>query len=620
MNHEPFIFAVDGGATETRGALYTQEGHLLAESVAGPGNPVEYGISVVGETLRTLGQRLGIRSCPFFAGGLAGAGSLSLQRALAEQVASFFDIERLLVLDDLSPLLLANMGTGGGVLTLAGPGSCVLALNSRQEMVRIGGRGRIMGDQGSAYRIAEEALRAAALAMDGIGPETCLATCLMAAVGVNTFSELVRWLAEADKRAIARLSHEVNQAAEAGDCVAMSILRQQADGLARQTHAAMMKAQCGHSGNLLYAGGLLENAACYRTCFQEALAALQVAEPVSLAPLRSHRAVFDVAHRVATGTLAMPIVSDSLFFREDLVFPSHVDLLPQTEQALPDSPALDTLSALEIVDAMNRQDDLLASVVQACRIPIAEVMEQATRSLHGKGRLIYLGAGTSGRLGVLDASECPPTFGVDPGRVVGLIAGGDRALRSSIEGAEDDDAAAEKDLNALSPPLSATDLVVGIAASGRTPYVLAGLRHARRQGASTALMACNRIQGAPADYVIALNTGPEVLPGSTRLKAGTATKMVLNMISTGALTRAGFVHEGRMVAMRPVNQKLRERAIRIVQELVRCSCEDAERWLDEAHGEIRVAVLMAKESLSREAAVCRLDHAGGRLRDAFSGE
>jgi N-acetylmuramic acid 6-phosphate etherase len=282
------------------------------------------------------------------------------------------------------------------------------------------------------------------------------------------------------------------------------------------------------------------------------------------------------------------------------------------------TPALDLLDARAIVRVMNEQNATIHALVESQADNIAAVIEAVADALKRGGRLIYVGAGTSGRLGVLDASECPPTFGVPPDRVLALIAGGERALRSSVEGAEDDTRQAEADLRGIDPPVSALDVVVGIAASGSTPYVHAALDAAHAAGARTALVCCNPTLTIQADHVIALDTGPEVLPGSTRLKAGTATKLALNTISTGAMARAGFVFDGLMVGVRPINAKLRRRAIRIVAALTGLAEDRAQSALDAAEGRIPVAVLMVRRAVSADEAQARLNRTGGNLREALS--
>ncbi|MBN2309725.1 MAG: N-acetylmuramic acid 6-phosphate etherase [Candidatus Hydrogenedentes bacterium] len=292
--------------------------------------------------------------------------------------------------------------------------------------------------------------------------------------------------------------------------------------------------------------------------------------------------------------------------------------VPPTER--PDDAAvpLDRLDAPGIARRMNREDARVAEAVGAEIEHIARAMELAADAIASGGRLIYLGAGTSGRLGVLDASECPPTFGVDPAVVMGIIAGGERALRCSIEGAEDDAAQARADLAGQAPGLGENDVVVGITASGTTPYVLAGLRAAQEQGAACVLICCNPAQrAAAADVTIAVDTGAEVLTGSTRLKAGTATKLVLNTLSTGAMALAGYVYEGRMVGMRPVNAKLEKRAVRIVAELAGVPADEAERLLKAARGRIATAVVMGRTGIACSEAERRLERAHGRLRRAL---
>ena len=254
-----------------------------------------------------------------------------------------------------------------------------------------------------------------------------------------------------------------------------------------------------------------------------------------------------------------------------------------TETRNPDTMHLDEMSPLQIVTAMNREDRKVPLAIEAVLPQIAAVEAVETAFRNG-GRLFYLGAGTSGRLGVLDASECPPTFGVDHGMVVGLIAGGDRALRFPIEGAEDSRELGRQDL--ADHNLQSVDVVTGIAASGRTPYVLGALEYTRSLGCHTAAVACNRDSavGRAADIAIEAVVGPEVLTGSTRLKAGTAQKMILNMITTGAMARIGKVYQNLMVDVVQSNKKLQTRAENIVMEATGVSWPEARAVIDAAGG------------------------------------
>lgn len=255
-----------------------------------------------------------------------------------------------------------------------------------------------------------------------------------------------------------------------------------------------------------------------------------------------------------------------------------------TETRNPDTMHLDEMSPLQIVTAMNREDRKVPLAIEAVLPLIAAAVEAVETAFRNGGRLFYLGAGTSGRLGVLDASECPPTFGVDHGMVVGLIAGGDRALRFPIEGAEDSRELGRQDL--ADHNLQSVDVVIGIAASGRTPYVLGALEYARSPGCRTAAVACNRDStvGRAADIAIEAVVGPEVLTGSTRLKAGTAQKMILNMITTGAMVRIGKAYQNLMVDVVQSNEKLQTRAENIVMEATGVSWPEARAVIDAAGG------------------------------------
>lgn len=290
-----------------------------------------------------------------------------------------------------------------------------------------------------------------------------------------------------------------------------------------------------------------------------------------------------------------------------------------TEQRNERSADLDRMSALQIVELMNSEDERVAKAVREVLPQVAQAIELASASLRADGRIIYLGAGTSGRLGLLDAAECPPTFGVSADKVVGLIAGGSTAVLKAVEGAEDDTAQCEKDLRQIG--LSPTDTVIGLAASGRTPYVVQGLRFAKSLGCATVAVACtkNSAIGTEADVAIEPVTGPEVLTGSTRLKAGTAQKMILNMISTGSMVAMGKAYQNLMVDVQPTNEKLRVRARRIVIEATGCEAEVAERALREASGNAKTAIVMILLGVSCAMANRALAHAGGKVGVAITG-
>jgi N-acetylmuramic acid 6-phosphate etherase len=288
-----------------------------------------------------------------------------------------------------------------------------------------------------------------------------------------------------------------------------------------------------------------------------------------------------------------------------------------TEQSNPDSRDLDQVSTVRLLEIMNGADAQVAAAV-AREIPrIAAAAEAIAAALEGGGSLLYIGAGTSGRLGVLDAAECPPTFGVQPGLLRGIMAGGERALSHSLEGVEDDPAAGARDLEAAG--FGQGDALVGLSASGRTPYVLGAVANARQMKAITCGISCvhNSELSRAVQYPIEPVPGPEILTGSTRLRAGTATKLVLNMISTAVMVKLGHVYGNLMVNVQPTNQKLEDRARRIIQQAAGVTYEQAAELLDRAGRSVRIAIIMQKKQISREDAEKLLAKAKGRIREAL---
>ena len=288
-----------------------------------------------------------------------------------------------------------------------------------------------------------------------------------------------------------------------------------------------------------------------------------------------------------------------------------------TEQRNPNSMHVDSLSALEIVQLMNEEDKQVPLAIEKCLPQIAQAVECIVAAFQQGGRLVYIGAGTSGRLGVLDASECPPTFGVSPEMVKGIIAGGERALRHPIEGAEDSKSQAVVDLQTIQ--FSSNDVLVGIAASGRTPYVIGALEYAKSLGSVTASIASNP-NSAMANIVdIAIDTvvGPEVLTGSSRLKSGTAQKLVLNMLTTASMILMGKCYQNLMVDVQASNEKLKARAIRIVMQATDCDKALAEETLKQADQNAKLAIMMILSGLDRAQAEALLEKHQGKLQLAL---
>lgn len=288
-----------------------------------------------------------------------------------------------------------------------------------------------------------------------------------------------------------------------------------------------------------------------------------------------------------------------------------------TEKRNMDTMNLDSMSSMEIAAAANKEDENVVKAVREVIPQIADAIDMAAETLGQQGRIIYIGAGTSGRLGVLDASECPPTFGVSEELVTGIIAGGRESLFHAVEGAEDSKILAEADLKERG--LSPRDMVIGLSASGRTPYVLYGLKYASSIGCKTAAIACNKdsIIGKEADIAIEPVTGPEILTGSTRLKAGTAQKMILNMISTGSMVKIGKVYENLMIDLQNTNEKLEVRTENIVMSATSSDRENARRLLKEADGSAKLAITMSLLNKPADEAKDILKSAHGSIRKAI---
>jgi N-acetylmuramic acid 6-phosphate etherase len=288
-----------------------------------------------------------------------------------------------------------------------------------------------------------------------------------------------------------------------------------------------------------------------------------------------------------------------------------------TESQNPASAAIDTLPTFDMLRVINAADHEVALAVQHELPHIARAVDAIVARLETGGHLFYTGAGTSGRLGVLDASECPPTFNTPPDLVQGIIAGGDRALRHPIEKAEDDPEQGKQDL--MAHHFTDDDVLVGIAASGRTPYVLGAIAYARSLGAVTVGLSCtpNSELARASEIAITPAPGPEIVTGSTRMRAGTATKLVLNMLTTGAMIRLGYVYGNLMVNVQPTNEKLVDRARRIIASIAGVSYDEALRLLNAA-GSVRTAIVMHKRSLTRAEAEAKLSAAHGRLRTALA--
>jgi N-acetylmuramic acid 6-phosphate etherase len=290
----------------------------------------------------------------------------------------------------------------------------------------------------------------------------------------------------------------------------------------------------------------------------------------------------------------------------------------ETEQQNRASSALDTMSALEIARVINKEDKKVAAAVEEALPQIAEAIDAIAAAIGRGGRLIYAGAGTSGRLAALDAAECPPTFNTDPRTIQYVIAGGDKALGRAAEYSEDSRASGQRDMAKRKPVRK--DVVVGVAASGRTPYTIGALEHARKKGAKTVAVVCNRGSqlGAMADIEIVIEVGPEAVSGSTRMKAGSAQKMALNLLTTGAMARLGYIYGNLMVNVHTRNEKLMERGLNVLEKIAGVDRQTASKTLKAADNQVALALIMLKTGLGRTQAAIRLKSVKGNVRQAIA--
>lgn len=586
--------AIEAGATHSLAAFYDEETTQVAAAEGGPCNPTAYGWDASIRVLVNLAHELlpAERADVILLAGIAGAVNDKARREAASRLCMALNLREARVTEDLYPILYANAGSGPALLAIGGTGSNAIGCNAHGEWAQVGGRGHVFGDEGSAYAIGVAALRAVAEAEDDLGPETALTQALVRATGGEHPSDLIAWAGAATKRDLAHLTYTVLEAADAGDAVAAACVENQAALLVRQV-AALARKLCITSDAPVYGhGGLFEKCSRYRMAFDAVLRThpfLHLASPRRRGP----EAVLELRHlHQPSSWLAIHHAAASL---------ARLEELSPTEQAATETRPLDELSAHEMTTAMAQAGMDSATAVLRAVDALAPLVEAAGACLRKGGRIHYVGAGTSGRLGVLDAAECPPTFGVEPSRVSSLIAGGAAALTNSIEGAEDDSDAGGRDI--LESGLRPQDLVIGIAASGNTPYVAGALARAEALGATTALITSNPAATTRAQHRVNLDTGPELVSGSTRLKAGTAAKIALNIISTGAMALAGFVHQGRMIGMRPVNQKLKIRAARIVAELAPCPLDAATELLAATNYNIAAAIIVARGQATADRAL-----------------
>jgi N-acetylmuramic acid 6-phosphate etherase len=522
---------------------------------------------------------------------LAGCGTEEDRRSLALICRDIWPNAKIVTGSDRDSGLAAALDHGDGIVVNAGSGSSVTGRRG-DRIERAGGWGHILGDTGGGYFLSIEALRLILREYDLHRGEMQFNAKILHALSLNNLDELVRWAQTADKMEIAMLAPVVFEAAAGGDARVNEIVEDGARVLCEYTEAVASRLHL-LAPKVALMGGLFHRDSIYTHAFRRRLkknlpdARVTVAErspelgAAWLAAERDDHVVFQSKLREI----------------EDLA-------AALTEQRNPRSENLEKMSARQLAELFVEEEKFVEDALRGATADLARAIEMVTESLRNGGRLFYVGAGSSGRIGVLDASEIPPTFGASPDLVQGIIAGGTTALYRSVEGAEDEESTGASAMRERG--IKNGDVVIGITASGRTPFVLGALAHAKSLGAKTILLTCNPgcshrpvagqsdgPQGrgySNADLVIALAVGPEILTGSTRLKAGTATKAALNIISTGAMIALGKVRGNLMIDLHATNAKLRDRAVRVVVDLAQCDYESAHRQLEAADWNLRAVV------------------------------
>lgn len=609
------VLGVDGGASKTAAVLMDRDGRVLGRGQSGAANHHHVGVEGARRALRTAMEaaveqagiswdRIG--AITWALAGVDRPQEYHLFTALAAAMVPDIPVR---VENDAVAALVGGTGGRYGVVLIAGTGMIAYGEDGRGNRARAGGWGHLL-EHGSAYDLARTALQAIADAADGTDLHTHLTARVLQALNLADPVDLLGWVYTPGRQVaeIAALAPLVLAEAEAGDPVALDVVARAADALARAVDAVARRLNLGAQPfPLVLAGGLLTAGDFYR---QVVTQAIQTRTPHA----RPCRPRADAA--VGAALLALETLGHALDARLDVSTPD-ADVWT-TEEVNVLSRDLDLRTSLEVVGLMHVEDRRAVEAVRSVLPAIARAVDAIAARMRRGGRLIYVGAGTSGRLGVLDASECPPTFDTSPGRVAGLIAGGERALVSSQEAAEDDPDAGRRDV--AGTKVGPRDSVVGITASGRTAYVIGAVEEARRRGALTLALVCNL--PAPladvADHVIAPLVGPEVIAGSTRLKAGTAQKLVLNMLSTGVMVRLGKTYGNLMVDVRPENVKLQARGRRIVAQACGISEEEAGEVLAASGGDVKVAIVSTLAGCPPEVARAHLAERGGVVRAALA--
>ena len=579
MNPGEKILGVEGGGTKTAWVLVERNGADLRILNQGKLPPSNFRL-VTPDRLRTIFSELPkqIDRAGVFLAGCA----LEDQPALSHICAEIWPSAKIITGNDRDSGLAAALGRGEGIVVNAGSGSSVTGRRG-DRIEKAGGWGHILGDAGGGYFLVIQALRFILSEYDLHRGEVQFTAKILRALCLNNLDELVRWAQTADKMEIALLAPVVFEAAAGGDARVMEIIEEGARVLGEYTEAVASRLRL-LAPKVVLMGGLFHRDSIYTHAFRRRL---KKNLPDARVATAERPPEFGAAWLAAE-------LGDHVTFHSKLSRNEIENLADAiTEQRNPRSENLEKLSRRALVELFVEEEKFVEGALRGAIADLSRAVEIVTESLRNGGRMFYVGAGSSGRIGVLDASEIPPTFGASPDLVQGVIAGGATALYRSVEGAEDEESAGALAMDKRG--IKNGDVVIGITASGRTPFVLGALRRANSSGGKTVLLTCNPATRAEyevdsdalgnviVDLVVHLAVGPEVLTGSTRLKAGTATKVALNIISTGAMVALGKVRGNLMIDLHTSSGKLRDRAVRVVAQLAGCDYDSARNML-EANG------------------------------------
>jgi N-acetylmuramic acid 6-phosphate etherase len=570
------ILGVEGGGTKTAWVLVERAADGLRIIDQGKLPPSNLRLTTT-DRLRSIFGQLprDVNRVGMF---LAGCGADD-RRSLEMLCAEIWPNAKILAGSDRDSGLAAALGRGDGIVVNAGTGASVTGRRG-ERIENAGGWGHILGDAGGGYFLSVQALRLILREYDLHRGEAQFTADILRALALNNRDELVRWAQTADKMEVATLAPIVFEAATNGEANAVKIIEEGAAVLAEYTEAVATRLHL-LAPKVMLLGGLFQRDSVYTHAFRRRLKKNMPDARVAMS---------DQAPELGAAWLAAE-TDERIDGRTESCEESVTELSAAlTEQRNPRSENLEKLSAKDLVNLFVAEENCVADALRDEVEALTRGVEMVSGALRNGGRLFYVGAGTSGRLGVLDASEIPPTFGASPEMIQGIIAGGAGALVRSVEGAEDEAGGGALAMDERG--VTGADIVCGISASGRTPFVLGALAAAGKRGAQTILLTCNpaRMHTQSFDLEIDLATGPEILTGSTRLKAGTATKIALNILSTGAMVALGKVRGNSMVDLAITNKKLRDRAARLVAELGKCDYAEARERLQKSGWNLRAAL------------------------------